>query len=68
MLEVPDEIHHQIGEASVNAEVYVCFSRSLIPDFNLDWIFLIESVLEKKHLEEIQQGRALELKGCLVYG
>ena len=67
MLEIPDEIHHQIGEASVNAEVHVCFSRSLIPDFNVDWIFLIESVLEEKRLEEIQQGSPLTEEEDVYY-
>ena len=67
MLEIPDEIHHQIGEASVNAEVHVCFSKSLIPDFNVDWIFLIESVLEEKRLEEIQQGSPLTEEEDVYY-
>ena len=67
MLEIPDEIHHQIGEASVNAEVHVCFSRSLIPDFNVDQIDLIESVLEEKRLEEIQQGSPLTDEEILHY-
>ena len=56
MQNVPAEIRQQIHKASVDAEVHVCFSRSLIPDFNVDQIYLIESALEEKRLEEIQQG------------
>ena len=67
MQNVPEEIRQQIHEASVDAEVQVCFSRSLIPDFNVDWIFLIESVLEEKRLEEIHQGSPLTEEEDVYY-
>ena len=67
MQNVPEEIRQQIHEASVDAEVQVCFSRSLIPDFNVDQIDLIESVLEEKRLEEIQQGSPLTDEEILHY-
>jgi hypothetical protein len=65
--EVPEEIRQQIHEASVDAKVEVCFSRSLIPDFNVDQIDLIESALEEKRLEEIQQGSPLTNEEVLHY-
>jgi len=67
MQNVPEEIRQQIHVASVDAEVQVCFSRSLIPDFNVDQIDLIESVLEEKRLEEIQQGSPLTNEEILHY-
>ena len=67
MQNVPEEIRQQIHEASVDAEVHVCFSKSLIPDFNVDWIFLIESALEEKRLEEIQQGSPLTMEEDVDY-
>jgi len=67
MQNVPEEIRQQIHVASVDAEVQVCFSRSLIPDFNVDQIDLIESVLEEKRLEEIQQGSPLTDEEILHY-
>lgn len=67
MQNVPEEIRQQIHEASVDAEVQVCFSRSLIPDFNLDQIDLIESALEEKRLEEIQQGSPLTKRSHRKY-
>ena len=67
MQNVPEEIRQQIHEASVDAEVHVCFSKSLIPDFNVDWIFLIESVLEEKRLEEIHQGSPLTEEEDVYY-
>ena len=67
MQNVPEEIRQQIHEASVDAEVQVCFSRSLIPDFNVDQIDLIESALEEKRLEEIQQGSSLTDEEVLHY-
>ena len=67
MQNVPEKIRQQIHEASVDAEVQVCFSRSLIPDFNVDQIDLIESELEEKRLEEIQQGSPLTNEEILHY-
>ena len=67
MQNVPEKIRKQIHEASVDAEVQVCFSRSLIPDFNVDQIDLIESALEEKRLEEIQQGSPLNDEEVLHY-
>jgi hypothetical protein len=67
MQNVPEKIRQQIHEASVDSEVQVCFSRSLIPDFNVDQIDLIESALEEKRLEEIQQGSPLTDEEVLHY-
>ena len=50
MSEVPEEIRQQIHEASVDEEVQVCFSRSLIHDLNVDQIDVF-SLFKNKFLE-----------------